>query len=103
MLTSEWHSAYPGETSSCTNFALAQDYTDHFGQDTVDKMLYCFYVHYCLVLVASEEEAVLILTWSLSMNEVIDLRRSVFAMVALFMCFYFVRTRESGYFILKGV
>lgn len=44
---------------SCTKFALCECAQDkgQFSQDTVDKILHCFYVHDWLVLVASEEEA----------------------------------------------
>lgn len=52
-----------GATSSpsCANFALrkcAEDNAHHFQQDTIDKVLHCFYVDDCLVATASEKEAV---------------------------------------------
>lgn len=52
-----------GATSSpsCANFALrkcGEDHKEQFSQETVDKVLHCFYVNDCLVSVASEEEAV---------------------------------------------
>lgn len=52
-----------GATSSpsCANFALrkcGEDHKEQFSQETVDKVLHCFYVDDCLVSVASEEEAV---------------------------------------------
>ncbi len=54
-----------GATSSpsCANFALrkcAEDYGHHYGEETVDKLLHCFYVDDCLVSVATEKEAVLL-------------------------------------------
>lgn len=54
-----------GATSSpsCANFALrkcAEDYRHLYGEETVDKLLHCFYVDDCLVSVATEKEAVLL-------------------------------------------
>lgn len=52
-----------GATSSpsCANFALrkcAEDNKGQFCQETIEKLLHCFYVDDCLVSTASEEEAV---------------------------------------------
>lgn len=52
-----------GATSSpsCANFALrrcAVDHGHHYSEETVDKLLHCFYVDDCLVSVATEKEAV---------------------------------------------
>lgn len=51
-----------GATSSpsCANFALrkcAEDNAHLFQQDTIDKVLHCFYVDDCLVATANEKEA----------------------------------------------
>lgn len=48
---------------SCASFALrkcADDSGHHYSEETVDKLLYCFYVDDCIVSVATEEEAVLL-------------------------------------------
>ena len=52
-----------GATSSpsCANFALrqcAEDNEKQFCRETIEKLLHCFYVDDCLVLISSEEEAV---------------------------------------------